>query len=257
MREGAHQVPDEVKDLWLRCQEIRQERSQSRHVLITRAHRFYPLSGPLRCNSCGLLYHGKAARQNSGATVLKMEHDLRRCRTKPAMVPTTKLHSQFSDDILSHLVLDGGWKRAIIKAMFISYPAEEMGASKRIEKALARLRKLYLWQDISEDEYARQRGELERELKVLRSQGTPDTLPDLDGAARLLNDLPALWQHPGTTDRQRQELTREVFEEIRIDGRDIVAVKPKKQYVPLFAYAVWTQEVNGVSSSPVTPTTFL
>ena len=79
-------------------------------------------------------------------------------------------------------------------------------------------------------------------------------MPNLDKAAQLLKDLPALWQHPGVTDEQRQEFSREVFEEIRLDGREIVAVRPKAQYVPLFAYVIWSQGINGVSRTPVTPT---
>ncbi len=37
---------------------------------------------------------------------------------------------------------------------------------------------------------------------------------------------------------QRRDLVREVFQEIRVHGRDIKAVRPKTSYAPLFAYAV-------------------
>ena len=52
-----------------------------------------------------------------------------------------------------------------------------------------------------------------------------------------MSDLHALWEHPGTTDKQRESLIAQVFDETRIRGRVLVAVKPKPQYQPLFAYA--------------------
>ena len=56
-----------------------------------------------------------------------------------------------------------------------------------------------------------------------------------------MRDLPLLWQHPGVTPKQQREMAREVFEEVRLrDGR-LVAVKPRPQYIPLFAYSLWRQ----------------
>ena len=75
--------------------------------------------------------------------------------------------------------------------------------------------------------------------------------PNLDRAAELLRDLPALWEHPGVTQEQRRELAREVFDEIRIREGKLVAVKPRPDYAPLFAYSIWkgNQEVGDVRSS--------
>jgi DNA invertase Pin-like site-specific DNA recombinase len=255
VREGAHTVPDEVKELWGKCQEIRLSRSQSRNVLITRDHRYYPLSGPLVCHYCDLAYHGKASKRNNGDTALKMEHDLRRCETKPTIVATSGLHAQFAERVLPHIGLDDGWETAILRSMDTSKPVEDIDSIKRVQEALARLRKMYLWQDVSDEQYAHQKSELERELRVLQFTGVPVSLPKLGRAAKLLSDLPALWQHPGTTDKQRQEFSREVFEQIRMDGRDIVAIKPREKYVPLFAYIVQSQGVIGVCPTPVEQTT--
>ena len=53
---------------------------------------------------------------------------------------------------------------------------------------------------------------------------------DLDQAAELLRDLPALWELPGVTQEQRWELAREVFDEIRIREGKFVAVKPRPDH---------------------------
>ena len=56
-----------------------------------------------------------------------------------------------------------------------------------------------------------------------------------------MQNLPALWEHPGITQDQRRELAREVFDEIRIRDGKLVAVSPQPEYVPLFAYSLWTE----------------
>ena len=84
-----------------------------------------------------------------------------------------------------------------------------------------------------------------------RNEITTPAIPNLDRAAELLQDLPALWEHPGVTQEQRRDLAREVFDEVRIREGKLVAVKPRPDYAPLFAYSIWkeNQEVGGVRSS--------
>ena len=71
-----------------------------------------------------------------------------------------------------------------------------------------------------------------------------------DRVSRLLQDLPALWNHPGVTAAQQRGLALEVFQEVRLRAGGLVAVRPRPEYVPLFAYALWRQHVaGGVRSS--------
>jgi hypothetical protein len=52
------------------------------------------------------------------------------------------------------------------------------------------------------------------------------------------------------TSQQRRELAREVFLEVRLREGRLVAVKPRPQYAPLFAYSLWRQnDVGGKRSS--------
>ena len=75
-------------------------------------------------------------------------------------------------------------------------------------------------------------------------------VPNLDRASRLLQDLPALWNHPGVTAAQQRGLALEVFQEVRLRVGGLIAVRPKPKYAPLFAYALWRQHVaGGVRSS--------
>jgi len=76
-------------------------------------------------------------------------------------------------------------------------------------------------------------------------------IPDLERAAQLLRDLPALRQHNAVTPEQRRELVREVFHEIRLREGQLSAVEPSPQYAPLFAYSLWREhQVVGGKCSP-------
>ena len=53
------------------------------------------------------------------------------------------------------------------------------------------------------------------------------------------------WQHPGVTPEQRRDLAREVSRELRLREGRMVAITPRPEYAPLFAYIVWAQQVLG------------
>ena len=121
---------------------------------------------------------------------------------------------------------------------------------RRIEVAMANLRKQHLWGVIADDAFKKQYQGLERQKKALITPKVSTLTPNLDRAASLLRDLPVLWRHPGVTPEQRRELAREVFEELRVKEGRLVAAQPRPQYAPLFAYSVSTQQMlGGVSSS--------
>ena len=121
---------------------------------------------------------------------------------------------------------------------------------KRIDGALANLRKQHLWGAVTDEAFKGEFQALQRERKALEPRLVPKHLPNLEQAAKLLQDLPALWQHPGVTPEQRRDLAREVFEELRIREGDLVAVRPRPQYVPLFAYSLWHRhQVAGAAGS--------
>ena len=121
---------------------------------------------------------------------------------------------------------------------------------KRADAALANLRKQHLWGVISDDTFKEEFRELEHQRRAWTTPQPQTQTPDLDKAAVLLQDLPALWRHPGVTSEQRRELVREVFEKIRIREGALVAVKPRPSYTPLFGYTLWRGPVvGGVVSS--------
>ena len=149
------------------------------------------------------------------------------------------------DRVMPHLKLDATWKSRIIAVLRSDEPPQEdQGQGERLQRALENLRKQHQWGDISDDEYRRERDILIRQLKVHTTAVKPAHLPNLERAANFLDDLPALWFHPGVTHEEREALVQQVFRRITIDGKEFVDIEPKPEYAPLFATMVTAQKVG-------------
>jgi DNA invertase Pin-like site-specific DNA recombinase len=237
--DGFHDVPSEVRELWLRCQEVKRER-----VIQTAGHprnekHEYPFSRLLKCQRCGNPYHGEAVYSRNGAN-LRLIHERRglgrKCDSRPRSRSVESLCQEFSDRVLAHVHLDDGWKNMIVAAMRAEPELKDLqGQRNRLTRALENLRKQHLWGDISDDEYRQERTALERQLKIVSHDPVPAHLPNLERLAQLLNDLPELWSHPAVTNGQREALIQEVFRKVTIDGTSLISIEPKPVYVPLFA----------------------
>ena len=104
-------------------------------------------------------------------------------------------------------------------------PPPNVSQMQRIERALENLRKQHMWGDLSDETYRQERAILERQIKLVSPPSQPRHLPNLERAAKLLEDLPALWSHPGVSDEQRESLIQEVFMQINIDGDCLTSVE--------------------------------
>ena len=65
---------------------------------------------------------------------------------------------------------------------------------------------------------------------------------------QLVSDAP-LRGDEGMDPRTALSKAREVFEGIRLREGQLVAVKPRPQYAPLFAYSIWRYNVVGGDKS--------
>ncbi|MEE8157929.1 MAG: zinc ribbon domain-containing protein [Dehalococcoidia bacterium] len=246
MIEGSHEVPCEVSTLWSRCQEVRQgKHSTGQSSPASRKHNVYPLTGILRCDNCNEPYHGVIDRQK-GKGYRRMSHSFRSCHIRPLSLPAHRIEDEFAERVLPYLTLDDGWQTAVLQALSQEGPRPDRSIElKRVESALANLRKQHLWGAISDEEFKKEFQALDSQRKTLASSPTRDATPDLERAVELLRNLPKLWHHPGVALEQRQDLAREVFEELRLRQGTLVAVRPRPTYAPLFAYSLWKNHVVG------------
>jgi len=250
LRDGVHVVPDRVRELWRRCQKVRHEKAMAGNPSPpSRNHRVYPLTGVLVCDGCGRPFHGIST-VSKPRSYPRMTHSQRRCGMRPLSVSVPKIEAEFVQRVLTCIRLDDGWRAAILNAIACEGPRPDTALERRrVEMALAKLRKQHLWEAVSDEEFKVEHRALRHRLMALEPPLNESITPDLDRAARLLMDLPALWQHPGVDEGQRRDLAREVFQELRLRKGILVAVKPRADYALLFAYSVWRHNVVGGNRS--------
>ena len=246
IRDGVHQVPEEVRALWRKCQEVRHERVEpGQPSPPSKEQRIYPLTGVLICDGCGQPFHGITCRSHNNV-YRRMSHCWHRCSMRPFSVDAARVEEEFSERVLACLDLDDGWRKTVLQALTSEGPEPDHSLDiKRAEAALANLRKQHLWGVIGDEQFKGEYQALQRQIRALEPSPSPVLTPNLDRAAQLLRNLPALWHHAGVTPRQRRDLTREDFQEVRLRQGKLVAVEPRPQYVPLFAYGLWHRNVAG------------
>ena len=258
--EGVHEVSEEVKDLWVKCQEIKQSRSNTTTGHPRGPVRHFPFSQVLNCHRCGSPYYGESHPRGEYID-MRMSHERRgpgrSCKPKPRSRSVDALVDQMGDRVMPHLQLDASWKTRIISALKADEPPhqENHQQGERLQRALENLRKQHKWGDISDEEYRSERNVLVRQLKLLDDAVKPRQLPNLERAAEFLQDLPRLWLHPGGTHEEREALVKQVFQRITIDGKDFVDIEPKPEYATLFATIATGQKVGyrETDSSPSPP----
>jgi len=236
--EGDHEVPQEVRVLWQRCQDVKKSRANNSAGHPREENHVYPFSRILKCGLCGSPYHGEAV-HHRGHTDLRLTHERRtsgrNCDAWPRSCSVKQLSQEFGERVLTHMHLDRDWKTLVVAALQgESQKSDSRGQQERITRAMENLRKQHLWGDITDDDYRRERTALDLHLKAIAPKVCTD-LPNLERSAQILNDLPALWSHPGVTNEEREALVKEVFVRITVDGRALASIEPKPIYAPLFA----------------------
>ena len=245
--EGTHELPPDAKELWLKCQEVKKGRVHSAGGRPRGAQRAYPFTRIAVCDGCNQPYGGQPVHRKAREVIRRLSHRRPFCSLTPHSVRVEYLMDQFQDDVVPFMRLDSEWQDTILKALeedsSSGIGGQRASHRSRLEKALENLRKQHLWGDVSDDQYRAQREILETELRGIGPALDLANLPSLSRSAQLLQDLPALWRHPGVTDGQRERAIREMFTEVRLRGKEIIALRPRPIYQPLFAHFV-TQGVR-------------
>lgn len=208
--QGAHLALID-RTLFDRCQEARALRRKGMGYKGGRQKADYPLSGLLYSAKCGIRMRGWLLKGERRYRVPAREMSID-CTEKSQ---TAEVLEGQIEELFQHMKLPDDWKERIT---FDNKPDPNEKERKRLEKKLERARKLFLLGDLDETEYRELRDEIEGRLNTI----TPQRKPDLEAAARMLDNMPRLWQK-ATADEKRtlmQHLFKRLYYE---DGRIISA----------------------------------
>jgi hypothetical protein len=129
-------------------------------------------------------------------------------------------------EYLSAIRLPEDWQQRILALTHASaVEVERIEAEReRLEDRLERAQHLYLLGDVSREEYSNLRDEVKRKLNVLK----PTQEPDLEEAARLLEDIGTLLQQ--ATPEELKEVFNALLESVYLDSGEagpVIAVEPR------------------------------
>ena len=101
-----------------------------------------------------------------------------------------------------------------------------------LERQMARLRDLYVLGDYTLEEYQMRKKQMERKLETFES-GTSNK-EQLESLAVFLSDISIAWEN--ADQEQRNKLARCLFDQVWLDDKSAIAVKPKNEFDQFFKW---------------------
>ena len=133
---------------------------------------------------------------------------------------------------MQDFVIPGDYQERIL-ALYSSLSAqrqEAQTAKVQLLGRLDRLKKLYQWGDITEDQYRSDSRDIKQELEAIVEPGEDEAV--LERLRAFLTDVGLAWER--ATEEQRNRLARQLFETIWIRNRQIVSVRPRPELRAFF-----------------------
>lgn len=174
--------PIVAEALWDQVQSLMDDRA---HTFGPRRRaRRYPLSGVLRCSSCGRTLSG----MSSNGTVRYYRCQARvgdgSCVARYARADAAE---KTFTDWLGSLALPADWRQAIAATREEPSPADDKAG--RLNERLARIRKLYAWGEIHEDDFREEAARIHAEL----AEVAVPSESSMEAVATALGDLAKSW----------------------------------------------------------------
>lgn len=181
---GEHFPAIVNETLWTQVQEALLDRRRS---FGDRGVRVYPLSRVLRCSACGYRMTGA-----TNAAKVRYYRCVGRTVYHACDAPAIRAdvaEEQFASWI-GNYQLPADWRTAVARTSIDQTKGDERERKAAAEDRLKRLRNLYSWGDISEDEYRSQSADIRGEVTVIRPG-----FAGLESVAEALRDLGPAWRH--------------------------------------------------------------
>ena len=108
-----------------------------------------------------------------------------------------------------------------------------------LEGQRERLKDLYVFGDVTKDEYTYKRQILEQEIAALE----PPVVNDAEEAAAALTNFTLFWEREQDA-KKRNRLLRSIFQSLTASQGQLVAVTPREAFLPYFSFEVGGREIR-------------
>jgi len=152
---------------------------------------------------------------------------------------------------LENFIIPDDYQQKILEA-HSKLEAAYDDSGKRRNELLARLernKKLFRWGDIGEQEYIAEKDNIEKELRLLVPP--QKDVKVLDKLATFLANVAQAWRE--ADQEQRNALGRQLFDEVWLKDKRVIAVKPRAELEPFFriSYDEWSKKFECAASTPI------
>lgn len=225
---GKHQ-PFIEQGIWDAAQETRRQNRTTSHTSCPTNKRINSLTGITYCWYCKGRIHTQYHYRGEPRLGCYTREKGQNCVQKSANL------SVYESQLLSYLgtfhIPEDYQKRILEAQQELEKAYTDAGAQKeQLERQLKRVRELYEWGDSPKAEYESRRDKI---LDQLRSLSVPrQPAEHLEKMARFLADVPAAWA--AATPEQRNKLARCLFDQVWLQDKEVVAVKPLPELEPFF-----------------------
>lgn len=187
----------------------------------------YPLSSVLRCRRCGYRLGGASNGKDR----------YYRCQGRVLGVcdaPHLRADRAEADFAgwLDSIRLPADWRREMARLEVRSAVAADRDRQRVLEERLARIKNLYAWGDMPEDEYRAEASRLRSEMGVMVK---PDMV-SLERLAEMLEDVGGLWR--SLPEDRRKELPPRIVSRIVCDEALVVEIVARPELQPLVEMGV-------------------
>ena len=217
------------QELWEQAQETRRRHRHFTHASRPTGRRLGSLSGLGHCWYCKGRIHTLYVQQGEPRLGC---HNRQKGWDCPQKSATLSVYEQQILAYLSTFHIPEDYQERIWEAhrkLETAYCDTEQEKAK-LDGKLKRARELYQWGDYTREEYQARKDSILKELEELTPK--QNGAEHLDKLAQFLADVPSAWE--AATQEQRNKLARTLFDQVWLQDKAVVAVKPRPELEPFF-----------------------
>lgn len=222
---GQHTAVIDV-ELFEKCQTNRRKDRLNPRRPNASAVGVFPLSRLVYCSQCKRPLRGQNVKSSGLRYYRDPDHDYDGTCTNPSYLKADQIEAAVAD-ILMAVRLPESWQEQITRQSVAADTKDQDRRRARAKAKMDRAKELYLEQLIDRKAYDLAQREAMAELDAIR----PVVMPDIIRNARLLDDLPSLWEV--ATLEERKTLLQSMIERVFVRGTEVVAVQPTPEYAAL------------------------
>lgn len=237
--------------LFEEVQTMRQKNRTSTHQHTAQTKNIYSLTGMVFCWYC----REKGHEGRIHISCVKNGKPRMGCYNRakgwdcPQKSASLDLYEQQIRDYLEMFVIPEDYQQQILdahKKLLESYDVER--EQKQLQSRIGRLKELYKWGDIGREEYHSEKDQIEGQLAKLISFKT--SAEPLKRLAEFLANVTIAWDK--ANNKQKNSLTRCLFQEVWVKDKEVVAVKPQPEFEPFFKlnWEEFTKVMKSRSQAP-------